>query len=50
VGVARAGKIEDGGIEVPPSMGMNNPMNFQFWATASPPPVTTCGSRTRSTR
>lgn len=29
VGVARAGKIEDGGIEVPPSMGMNNPMNFQ---------------------
>ncbi len=30
VGVARAGKIEDGGIEVPPSMGMNNPMNFQL--------------------
>ncbi len=30
VGVARTGKIEDGGIEIPPSMGMNNPMNFQL--------------------
>ena len=29
VGVARAEPIQDGGMEVPPSMGMNNPMNFQ---------------------
>jgi Domain of Unknown Function (DUF1259) len=29
VGVARAEPINDGGMEVPPSMGMNNPMNFQ---------------------
>jgi hypothetical protein len=29
VGVARAEPILDGGMEVPPSMGMNNPMNFQ---------------------
>jgi len=29
VGVARAETIQDGGMEVPPSMGMNNPMNFQ---------------------
>ncbi len=30
VGVARAEPIQDGGMEVPPSMGMNNPMNFQI--------------------
>ena len=29
VGVARAEPIQDGGMEVPPGMGMNNPMNFQ---------------------
>jgi hypothetical protein len=29
VGVPRAEAIQDGGMEVPPSMGMNNPMNFQ---------------------
>lgn len=29
VGVARAEPIKDGGMEVLPSMGMNNPMNFQ---------------------
>jgi hypothetical protein len=29
VGVARAEPILEGGVEVPPSMGMNNPMNFQ---------------------
>jgi len=29
VGVARAETIQDGGMEVPPSMGMNNPLNFQ---------------------
>jgi len=29
VGVARAEPITDGGMEIPPSMGMNNPMNFQ---------------------
>jgi uncharacterized protein DUF1259 len=29
VGVPRAEPIQDGGMEVPPSMGMNNPMNFQ---------------------
>lgn len=29
VSVARAEPIRDGGIEVPPGMGMNNPMNFQ---------------------
>jgi len=27
--VPRAETINDGGMEVPPSMGMNNPMNFQ---------------------
>jgi hypothetical protein len=29
VSVARAEPIRDDGMEVPPSMGMNNPMNFQ---------------------
>ena len=29
VGVPRAEPIQDGGMEVPPSMSMNNPMNFQ---------------------
>ena len=29
VSIARAEPIQDGGMEVPPSMGMNNPMNFQ---------------------
>jgi Domain of Unknown Function (DUF1259) len=29
VGVPRADPIQDGGMEVPPSMSMNNPMNFQ---------------------
>jgi hypothetical protein len=29
VGVPRAEPIRDGAMEVPPSMGMNNPMNFQ---------------------
>ena len=29
VGAARAEPIQDGDMEVPPSMGMNNPMNFQ---------------------
>ena len=29
ISVARAGPIQDDGMEVPPSMGMNNPMNFQ---------------------
>jgi len=29
VGVARAEPIQDDGMEIPPSMGMNNPMNFQ---------------------
>ena len=29
VSAARAEPIRDGGMEVPPSMGMNNPMNFQ---------------------
>jgi hypothetical protein len=29
VGVARADPIQDGGMEVPPSMGMSNSMNFQ---------------------
>ena len=33
VGVARAEAISDGGMEVPPSMGMNNPMNFQTVGT-----------------
>ncbi len=33
VGVARAEPIQDGGMEVPPSMGMNNPMNFQTVGT-----------------
>ncbi len=38
VGVARAETIQDGGMEVPPSMGMNNPMNFQ---TVGPQVATT---------
>jgi len=29
IGVPRSEPIQDGGMEVPPSMGMNNPMNFQ---------------------
>lgn len=29
VSVARAEPIRDGGIEIPPGMGMNNPMNFE---------------------
>lgn len=29
LGVPRAEPIKDGGMEVPPSMGMNNPINFQ---------------------
>lgn len=29
ISVARAEPIRDAGMEVPPSMGMNNPMNFQ---------------------
>lgn len=29
VSAARAEPIRDGGVEIPPSMGMNNPMNFQ---------------------
>ena len=29
VGVARAEPIQEDGMEVPPGMGMNNPMNFQ---------------------
>jgi len=29
VSVARSDPIRDGGMEIPPSMGMNNPMNFQ---------------------
>jgi hypothetical protein len=33
VGVPRAEPIQDGGMEVPPSMGMNNPMNFQTVGT-----------------
>jgi hypothetical protein len=33
VGVPRADPIQDGGMEVPPSMGMNNPMNFQTVGT-----------------
>ena len=33
VGVPRADPIQDGGMEVPPSMGMNNPMNFQAVGT-----------------
>jgi hypothetical protein len=33
VGVPRAEPIRDGGMEVPPSMGMNNPMNFQTVGT-----------------
>jgi hypothetical protein len=33
VGVPRAEPILDGGMEVPPSMGMNNPMNFQTVGT-----------------
>lgn len=30
VAAPRAEPIQDGGMEVPPSMGMNNPMNFQI--------------------
>jgi uncharacterized protein DUF1259 len=30
IGVARAAKIEEGAIEIPPSFGMANPMNFQM--------------------
>jgi hypothetical protein len=33
VSVARAEPIQDDGMEVPPSMGMNNPMNFQTVGT-----------------
>ena len=33
VGVARAEPIRDGGMEVPPSMGMSNAMNFQTVGT-----------------
>jgi hypothetical protein len=33
VSVARAEPIQDDGMEVPPSMGMNNPMNFQTFGT-----------------
>lgn len=33
VGISRAEPIQDGGMEVPPSMGMNNPMNFQTVGT-----------------
>ena len=33
VSVARAQPIQDEGMEVPPSMGMNNPMNFQTVGT-----------------
>jgi hypothetical protein len=33
VGVPRAEPIFDGGMEVPPGMGMNNPMNFQTVGT-----------------
>jgi hypothetical protein len=33
VGVPRAEPIRDGGMEVPPSMSMNNPMNFQTVGT-----------------
>jgi hypothetical protein len=33
VGVPRAEPIQDGSMEVPPSMGMNNPMNFQTVGT-----------------
>jgi hypothetical protein len=33
VSVARAQPIQDDGMEVPPSMGMNNPMNFQTVGT-----------------
>lgn len=33
VGVPRAGPILEGGMEVPASMGMNNPMNFQTVGT-----------------
>ena len=29
IGVARAAKIEEGGLEIPPTLGMNNPLNFQ---------------------
>jgi hypothetical protein len=29
IGVARAAKIEEDGVEIPPSLGMNNPLNFQ---------------------
>jgi Domain of Unknown Function (DUF1259) len=29
VSVVRAEPIRDGGIEIPPGMGMNNPMNFE---------------------
>lgn len=29
IGVARAAKIEEGRVEIPPSLGMNNPLNFQ---------------------
>lgn len=29
VGVARAAKIEEGGVEIPATLGMNNPLNFQ---------------------
>lgn len=30
IGVPRKDKIEDGGMEIPPSMGMSNSMNFQL--------------------
>jgi uncharacterized protein DUF1259 len=33
VSVARAEPIQDNGMEVPASMGMNNPMNFQTFGT-----------------
>jgi Domain of Unknown Function (DUF1259) len=33
VGVPRAEPIQEGGMEVPPSMSMNNPMNFQTVGT-----------------
>jgi uncharacterized protein DUF1259 len=29
IGAARSAKIEEGGVEIPPTMGMNNPLNFQ---------------------
>lgn len=29
IGVARAAKIEEDGVEIPPTLGMNNPLNFQ---------------------